>query len=431
MSARKVRSLLPPVFWQIVIALIVFSSSNAGYYADQSYSDFIDKGWYTASSEESPVNPLSIWGTVGSIVCVGILLLRIPRRVPPLIQIILPVQIWLVTSATWSYTFGPTLFLSLKTIVYANALSCSIAELDPPKAIRAFTLSIAAILLVSLYLCVTDPIFTASIGADGWRGLFPQKNRLSSFCLFSGLILLLGMRFSPILSGGTLVLLLFMLTMSQGKAAIGIMSLALLTVICFTLAMRRRRNPKSAMAALCLTFLMIFIISWAIVLYQIDRGMLTFTGRTKLWAWFLQDLGDYILVGKGGLTAPTDPVFVRRAVAHGVPVTSDSSYVMILYNNGIVGLLLFYYTAIQICVKSVKTNSQHFIYPIIGIFCYVLFAGTESDTRFLFYYSTYSVLALYAIATKLVRGDRTERLGRGINAGEMPSRYVSPAQPQV
>ncbi|RYF50179.1 MAG: hypothetical protein EOO38_06255, partial [Cytophagaceae bacterium] len=163
MSSLKLADLMPPIFWQIVIALVIFSSSAAGYYSGQSYSDFMNKGWYSVASVDDVLNPLSIIGTIGSIVCVGVFILRPPIRLPSLILIILPVQLWLVISSLWSNTFYSTIVFTLKTLIYVNALDCALSRLDARTAMKAFGWSIAAILIVSLILCLNDPIFRMSI----------------------------------------------------------------------------------------------------------------------------------------------------------------------------------------------------------------------------------------------------------------------------
>lgn len=400
--------LMPPFMWQIIIMLIIFSSSAAGYYSGQNYADFLNKGWYTQVADADIANPLSFLGTVGSIASAFVLFLRFPFKPPSILLIILPVLIWLIISSLWSSTIIPSLALATKAIIYVNALDCALDRLDVRSAFRAFTWSIAAILVASLLLCVADPIFRISVGADGWRGLFIQKNRLSSFCLFSMPVLLFAIRYNPISSIFTIILAIFMLIMSQGKAAIAISAIMGLILVIVNLSWQGRREVKTTLLVTCMLFAIIFIITCSILAYQIDLGVIDFTGRTKIWSWFLDDLGKDILTGKGGLTAAQDPAFVQRAENSGMPSTSDSSYVMILFNNGIIGVILFFASAVAICVSSINKNSRYFVYPIISTFCYVVFAATESDTRFFPYYSTYSVLAIFAIAAKLLKMDQQQ-----------------------
>lgn len=396
---------MPQFFWQISIALILFTSSNAGYYADSSYLDFANQGVQRSFAEDSLANPLSVIGTISTIVCIVILFLRVPRKIPLPILIVLPTLTWLMISSLWSNTIVATLTLMLKTIIYINALDCALEKLDAQKAVGAFVWAIAAILLVSLALCITDPVFRISIGAEGWRGLFAHKNRLASFCLFSAPILLLGMRFGRTVSGSILALLIYMLVMSQGKAALGILLVASLVIVCFSLLWRGGRDVRPTLLVLSIAFWFIFLVSWSLIIYQINYADLTFSGRTGIWKWYIGDLDDLVLIGKGGLTASQDPTFVARAVKSNMPPTSDSSYVMILYNNGVIGLTIFFVTAVSFCVASIK-NSPYFIYPLVAIFCYVAFAGMESDARFLNHYSTFSVFALYVIAKELMRKER-------------------------
>ena len=397
---------IPPFFWQISIALIVFTSCNAGYYADSAYLNFATQGVQSSFADESVANPLSFIGTISTITCIGILFLRAPRRIPLPVVIVLPTLTWLMISSLWSNTFLATLSLTIKTIIYINALDCALEKLDVQQAVRAFVWTITAILLVSLALCLIDPIFRISVGAEGWRGFFAHKNRLASFCLFSAPILLLGMRFNRAVSSIILALLLYMLVMSQGKAALGILLVASLVIVSSSLVWRGNRDVRPTLLVLVIAFWFILLVSWALIIYQINYGDLTFSGRTIIWNWYIKDLDNLVLIGQGGLTASQDPVFVARAVESHMPPTSDSSYVMILYNNGIVGLMIFFITAISFCVISVK-NSRYFIYPLVTIFCYIVFAGMESDARFVNHYSTFSALALYVIAKKLMLKHRS------------------------
>lgn len=407
MNKFNIKDRMPTVFWHLVIIFIVISSSAAGYYSDQSYLDFMNKGYYSAISQDEITNPLSVLGTIGSVVCAVVMILRPPLKMPTLILIILPVLLWLVISSLWSNTFTESALLALKTIIYVNALDCALTRIDAKTALTAFTWAIAAILLSSLVLCIADPIFRMSIGADGWRGLFTQKNRLSSFCLFSVPILFLAVRSIPLFAGVTLALTSFMLIMSQGKAAITILALGTIVMLCVNFILRGVRQAKPTLAMLCFAFVTIFVVTWIIIIYQINSGVIDFTGRTRIWSWFLSDLGNDIIIGKGGLTAAQDPRFVERAITSGIPTTSDSSYVMILYNNGLMGLLIFFTSVASFLVISIQQNSKYSIYPIIAMFCYVVFAATESDTRFFPYFSTYAVLAVFAIANKVSQERRT------------------------
>ncbi|WP_156348949.1 O-antigen ligase family protein [Sphingomonas sp. Leaf230] len=404
----KIVGSIPPLVWQIIIFLIIFSSSAAGYYSGQNYADFMNRGWYTQASDSDLANPLTVLGTIGSVACAFVLVLRFPFKPAPILLMLLPVLSWLIISSAWSNTISSTAVLTLKAVIYVNALDCALRQLDAKSAFRAFSWSISAILLISLALCISDPVFRISIGADGWRGLFTQKNRLSSFCLFSIPVLMFGMRLTPISSLFTLILTAFMLVMSQGKAAIAIIGAAAIILFAVNMSWRGRGEAKTTLLVTCILFAFTFIVISSALIYQVNLGLIDFTGRARIWSWFLDDLGKDIFFGKGGLTAAQDPIFVQRAESSGMPSTSDSSYIMILYNNGIVGIFLFFATAVGICVSSINKNSRHFIYPIISVFCYIIFAATESDTRFLPYYSTYSLLALFSIAAKLRQRDQME-----------------------
>lgn len=400
------------VFWQMMIILIVFTVSNAGYFTSDAFNDFMTKGYVTekaaAQMSDAPDNPLLFIGTATSVLSFLVLLFNIPRRMPLLVGLILPMQLWILLSSLWSNTIMPTTVLFVKCILYANALNVAIERLDERRLHQAILAAIGIILTASLLLCLTNPVFQISIGAEGWRGLFAQKNRLASFCLFSALMIFPILRHNLILGTSVLALDVVMLVLSKGKTEIALLALSLVFIVLFNLIVRGHRNLKSGLLTISFSFATIFTIVWIFTIYFVYTGSIDFTGRATLWRWYLQDLGENFMIGQGGMTASADPVFVERAMKSGFPPTSDSSYIMMIYNNGIIGLLMFFYSVSRVCSLAINGNSKRYIYLLIASFCYVCFAAMESDTRFSLYFTTFSLFILYGVLAKTVATEADE-----------------------
>jgi hypothetical protein len=339
-------------------------------------------------------------GTLASAICIFICFLRLPNRVPPLVMVVLPMQLWIMASAMWSHTLGATAINFVKCLLYANALDLSIERLTQRQVMQAVGLATLAILLASLGLCLSNPIFRISIGTEGWRGLFVQKNRLASFCLFTMVLIIANLRRDRMMFWPLLALDLAMLILSQGKTEIFLLLLYVALAGIMYAAVLGQQQIKPTLTMVTLVLASIFIGTCAITIFLIYDGQVDFTGRAFLWEWYLKDLGSEFLIGKGGITASADPLFVTRASSSGIPPTSDSSYIMIVYNNGIVGVGIFFYCAIRLFNAALGSRRKEFIWLISAVYCYICFAAMESDSRFMNYFSTFAILILYGVLRK-------------------------------
>ncbi len=398
---------ISPLFWQSTIAAIIFTLSGAGYYTGQGFSDYMTKGYYTQSITDLPPNPLTFVGTLTSVICVLLLFARVPKRIPTAVMVVLPMQIWIMTSAFWSNTMIPTAIVTLKCLIYANALDMCATQLNRRQIVASVFGVILLVLAVSIALCLLDPIFRISIGAEGWRGLFVQKNRLASFCLFS--MILIGTNFRSSLIAGIFLMLidLYVMIMSQGKTEISIAIMYVILTQIMKIGVSGYGMPKQRLTKFTISLGMVFFVSFSVIIYLIDIGSITFSGRTGLWNWYLRDLGSQFLIGKGGITAPADVEFVDRVTKSGLPPTCDSSYVMMLYNNGLIGIFIFFSSLAFVCFMAISKNSKRAISVICAIFCYSIFAAMESDTRLMVYFSTFSIILVYIILEKAIADENS------------------------
>ena len=386
--------IIPEWFWQMVIGLVIFVSCAAGYYNSDLFNDYISKGYYTVNVDDVFGNSLEILGTITSIVCAAVVAISPPKKIPNFVLLTLPINMWIAISSVWSNTIAASVVYFLKYLIYFTALDISFTNLSRRKIVIAIYLAISAIALASIIVCISDPAFRTSLGSDGWRGLFSQKNRLATFCMFS--IFFCTQVKSPNLplffvAISTSILLL---VMSLGKTEIFLLIYYAITVfimytfVNFGITVRRVNSLFSTI------FVMIGPVAAGVVFYMVSAGMIDFTGRARLWIWYMHDLGGDLLQGRGGMTSPVDPSFYQRVFSLGIQSAPDSSYVLLMYNLGLIGLAIYFANIAMIWRRALTIGNKNSIKFIVMLSCYLIYASMESSARLVLEYSTFVVLVV-------------------------------------
>lgn len=382
--------------------LALFAVSNAGYFAQASYAAYLEKGWYLKTLDDDPGNPLLFIGTIATVALAPLAVASLWRRISPYIVLCLIVPAWIGISAVWSDVLPQTLVIVAKMMIYVLAIGEAVRPLSYTSTVRCVALMALIICITSLALGFSDPIFRISIGAEGWRGLFEQKNRFAMFALFSLLLIFPTVfnRQTRILGLSTLPILMACLILSQGKSSLALAVTYMVICGVFAVFWRGSKSGLLWTSVVLVALLLLSAVTIAILLFMVG---VTFTGRVGLWQWFFDDLGNRMMAGAGGASAPLDPGLVRRAELSNRAPTSDSSYVMLVYNQGIIGIILYFTVIGAMWARCVKLGSAYAIYPITTLATYVIFAFVESDARFNLSYPTVALLIQMLVLEKFAR----------------------------
>jgi len=374
----------------LVFLMLIYAFSGAGYYNDSAYTAYLESG--ITGPIGNYKEPFEFIGTVVSVLCVTIAALNFKILSDRRFLIIVPLHVWLILSSLWTPTILQSVMSSIKIAVYLITLIVCSDRLSERNLKWGFVAATFTIIAISLYLCLSDVQFRVSIGADGWRGLFPHKNTFAVFCFFSTTVLY-SFRFTNKLFLYAMSLtLLFCIIMSQSKTAMGMTVAFFIMRAAYKLILLIKPDPYLARRALNFTLMIILTFVALTFYYLVSEQEVNFSGRTYIWRWYLQDLGGDALWGMGGSTAPSDPAFVERAQASGILLSSDNSYVMILYNLGIIGLLLYAYAVVRMITMAVSYEGQNDATALSMIYCYIIYATMESGNKLMFSFSTMAIL---------------------------------------
>ena len=187
--------------------------------------------------------------------------------------------------------------------------------------------------------------------------------------------------YSKILFSALLLMSAIVLVLSQGKTEIVLITFYAIAVALAAYGLSAGIKFRPIMTVYALLFVVFGAIIIGVVGYMIGMGMIGFTGRTSLWEWYIHDLGSDLLFGKGGLTMPADPAFSLKASQMGMPPTPDSSYVMMMYNNGVIGIIIYLVSLAMMWRKAAMVVSLKSFQFIMILSCYIIFAFFESGAR--------------------------------------------------
>ena len=397
---------------QLTLVLLVYSTSGAGYYTHPGFEDIMTVGYIRDQFAEFS-NSLAIIGTVASAAAVAALFFIRPGRWPWILSAFLAFQAYWVVSATWSPVLLETFYAVFKICVYALALWVVLGHLTFRQITAALAVAALLIGLVSAYLALTNPVFTFSLGAEGWRGLFMTKNQMGAFCMFAIVLLFPacfmtkgGARLSAMAVTAALVVLL---GLSQSKTGIALTGLYMSSGY---LAYRLSTDLDKSRALLFVTLgWIIAVAAFAPTLLDaVAGGEVTFTGRVRIWQFFIDQLDTNVIFGMGGFATPLDRELASKAIVAVQNAGPDSSWVSILCNAGLVGILLYLFL-LGACFKfHYENQSSYSVFAYCGVLVYLTFGAVESSAQLTGGFPTLVLLAQVFIATLAARsraGDRS------------------------
>lgn len=190
--------------------------------------------------------------------------------------------------------------------------------------------------------------------------------------------------------------------MTQGKTA-AIEAVIYIFFILVSLVLRKYRVPSrhivngSFYLSVPIVFIGLFIVS-----LFVNDGVFTFSGRTSSWGFFIKDLGNWIVFGKGGVSVLSDPDLIKRAMDEGIRNGAiDSTPILILYTYGVMGVLLWV-MFVGKCMKRVRELAKIdlSIFVFISIILFFIHAFLESSCQLGLTMPTFSILILILMLEK-------------------------------
>ncbi|MCX7164837.1 MAG: hypothetical protein NTV11_01000 [Rhodocyclales bacterium] len=228
----------------------------------------------------------------------------------------------------------------------------------------------ALVALAAAYMALTDPLFgiDRAYGPAVWRGVFWNKNHLGSvIALFSAVLLLtlVNIRSRPghgptawfILAYAGSLTVVYKSHSAAGYLLVLILhATVFLSLLWIALAERMQRWHYILAAIAAIAVILVALANLNAILGAFNRDI-TLTGRTKLWAYLLEEVvSKRMLLGYGFGSLWEDSQF--RALANEklgfYPVIGDNGFMDILLGVGAVGLaafMLVYFTALKGAIR--------------------------------------------------------------------------------
>jgi hypothetical protein len=406
----RLRSVVVPAY-QIALILIILSTAHFAVVTSDAFSFFRQKG-YVPENVVIDIQDYNI-GTIATICAALICIAAIPRLPRLAVIAIVPFLAFVGISAAWSSVPEETLKALLKVAGYAIAVCYLVVEL-PSNKLRTCLLTSAIIgAVASLYVVQVDPTFKDTLGVPGWRGMFDTKNYLGAFCMYMFILIspfhMITAERGTILPRVVNVCLLALSVMSQSKTATAVM--VLYYVFCrLLLAADSRRVTTSRRKTILWIALVMWILTFSAVMtavgFGIQSGDLTFTGRVRVWSFFWQYFLNSPAFGLGGYAVGLDDTISTLGKrAFNMP-TPDSSYVILLANQGLAGAIL-YLGALGVLFNRYYQSASRFSYlGFCGLLAFVAHGVLESGSQFNLSIGLIAVLIQATFAQKVIEVDQ-------------------------
>lgn len=381
--------------WLITVGfgLIIFSTSLAGYYSGQAYTDFATRGYYTDTG--SVTNALTPIGTAATVLACLFALFAVRRaRSGPLVWFLL-VQTFIIITSTWSAVPGQSTLIVFKTVIYAYAIYLVVQRLSYPSIIRITCVISLALCISGNYLALTDGNFATSIGAAGWRGLFSHKNQYAAFCLFSFIIIYPAAydRRVRYLCALTAAVLFSTTIATQGKTSLSLM-IGYATVTTVAILLRRASIPSTSivkgLSLVSATAITLGLPTFFALLYS---GSISLSGRVDIWSKYIDFTSLRALYGYGGYTASISPEALGQQLGLPGSIAIDSTYLSVLINWGIIGILVLASLLITFWLSAIrKARSEYAITAVCTVVVFILYAVVESNAQLNWLYPNMTLL---------------------------------------
>ncbi len=299
---------------------------------------------------------------------------RFPRVLYPLIATLSIVMFYFALTTFWSLAPAITSRrITLEALICATILFSAVSVSQPQKLFVPLVWLVIATMAINLAAVLVLPT-----GPIGHPGIYNHKNTLGASAAMSILICLFGItqgdRLMRIASIITVPVCFFILLQSQSKTATGLaIMVPAMGVFFYVLCHKLRINFLLALLAtiaIALSFLVIVAsatdIRAADVFLRIF-GDETFSGRTIIWQWVWEKIGERPWLGYGyeGFwdIGPSSPKFRTQNFIARMP-HSHNGYLESILQTGFTGLTLvvtFLLAVISNIGKTARTDPGIFI----------------------------------------------------------------------
>lgn len=227
----------------------------------------------------------------------------------------------------------------------------------------------AGMLIAALYMVVFDPLLGVSRFYQGaWRGIFWHKNHLGPLAALSAAILLLQMvelgrqRRWWKFAACSVVYLLALLVALKSRSAAAYFLVPILHALIGGAMLWRSHRQRIEKRHYWLAFVLagaiavLLLIKLELVFGLFNKDV-TMTGRTKLWAFIINEYVDQRpMLGYGFNAMWGDSRFQSAAYdrLNFVPVIGDNGFLDIVLGLGIIGLVLFLVTYLAAWWRSIR-----------------------------------------------------------------------------
>lgn len=372
----------PAFAYVIGLVLLMYATSQAGYYYGQAYDDYTIRGYYT--DKATILNLFSPIGTAASIV-LSILALTIERRSwTKSLTAFLLTQLFIIITCIWSPVPIESAAIVFKTVVYALGLAVICHRMNHTTIINLASIFALFICVGSTVLSYQNPSFATSIGASGWRGLFEHKNGYAMFCVFMLVLTLPGIfeRKTRLLSTVIAPILCLGIVTSQGKTAFTLSVFFAALLATAGILQARRVAAMRTFIMVNIFVAMTLLIAAPAVIALILTENLYITGRVDTWSGYFSSIFGQpytTIYGFGGYTSALYPEYITQNYSSIVSTSVDSSLVAIFLNWGVVGLIVYFLFIVRAWhIISRLAFDYYAIFTAFTLIVYLVYASVES-----------------------------------------------------
>lgn len=288
---------------------------------------------------------------------------------------------------------------------------------DAALIIKSLYWLVLLILAVSILVSLFVPSYGVSLDSDGinrWQGVFSHKNAFALFCFF-GIGVQLAYRRSCITLFDWVVIFATLIAIYFSGSYTGLVC-SLLLLVCFFLLSSINNNYifnaccKTLSILLIATVLLIILFDFTDGIQSIFGKDLTFSGRTDIWNYAIEQSNGNWLVGHGLNTyaqeISVNISYVLRRIGY-VAFSTHNGYIDLYYSLGMVGVVWFAYFCIR--VYKTITNSDEWralgFSLILTVGIYNLFESTLFSRNLLLALIT---VVYYLSKSKVLQGARID-----------------------
>ncbi len=304
------------------------------------------------------------------------------------------------------FGFNPIISARMLTFwTFGMLAAAAIGGELPPETVRKVLFwSFAAMLVASVGIVMLKPslgvvIENRGFGGHAWRGIFIHKNHFGAACAAAVAVTILASTVRWRFRAALLALAAVCLVFSTSEGAV--VSAAAVVGFIFAVGILRRSSLSPGMQALLLgvgaaVAIVVLVFGSSMVLELLGRDP-TLTGRSTIWAAFLQRAMYFWLTGAGpGSFSDSSPITYDLTLQFhslGLVDTPHNKYIAVFGEVGIVGFVIFLVTMGYLAFVLPLTNRLPSALPTAAI-TFVMLVGGLVETRQVYGINAEMVLAI-------------------------------------